>query len=117
MTGYFNNVEALNTEEGWKAFLLCIEAGCGISGEVVKYLIQERYDIVIDSGYVDFEDATRWTISHWLIFNFNGEHYRIWMESGLTDYQENEYYDQTPEKVVLREVRVDEWMTEEEANY
>ena len=115
--GYFDNVEVLNTEEGWKAFLLCVKAGCCISGKVVRYLIEERYDKVADSGYVDFEDAARWTISHWFIFDFGGEYYRVWMESGLTDYQENEYYDQTPERVILREVRVDEWMTEEEANY
>lgn len=115
--GYFDNVEVLNTEEGWKAFQLCVKAGCCISGEIVKYLFQERYGRIVDSGYVGFEDATRWTISHWAVFDFGGEHYRVWMESGLTDYQGNEYYDQIPERVVLREVRVDEWMTEEGANY
>lgn len=112
----FNDIEKLNTPEGWNALMYCIKHDVCISGEIANFLIEECDQYIVDEGYVDFEDSFRWTISKYYIFNFDEDYYRLWQECGLTEMQSNECWDQTLEKVSARKISITAWMTDEEAD-
>lgn len=95
------------------ALFYCIKHGVDISGEVAEWLVNEDF-YVIDSGYVDFEDASRWSISKYYILKIDGEYFRIWQEVGLTEMQSNEWYDQRPERVEHRAIKAMEWVIPDE---
>ena len=95
------------------ALFYCIKHGVDISGEVAEWLVEEDF-YVIDSGYVDFEDAKEWTISKYYILKIDGEYYRIWQEVGLTEMQCDDWYNQKPERVEHRAVKTMEWVNPDE---
>lgn len=67
----------------------------------------------IDSFYQDFEDSSRWSIIRTEIVRFNsGQYYSFWYEVGLTEYQENEWYDQKPQ--IARQKKIEKWIWAEE---
>lgn len=106
-----------NVEGAYEALKYCIKHGVCISGEVVQWLVDNHSELIVDEVYDDFGDSGRWSINKSYILKIDDEHYRCWEEVGLTEMQPNDWWDQTFEKVVLREVRVDMWLTEGEASY
>lgn len=69
----------------------------------------------IDSFYQDFEDSSRWSITRTEIVRFNSDrYYSFWYSVGLTEYQENEWYDQVPQ--IVRQKKVEKWIWEEVTN-
>ena len=85
-----------------------------IGGDVLKEVICELEDYIVDTYYIDFEDSDRWTISKAYILNFEDEdkYYRIWQEVGLTEYQESYFFDQQPEIVSKKTITKGEWVIE-----
>ena len=67
----------------------------------------------IDAFYQDFEDSSRWSIIRTKIVRFNSDqYYSFWYEVGLTEMQENEWYDQKPE--IARQKKIEKWIWAEE---
>lgn len=63
----------------------------------------------IDAFYQDFEDSSRWSIIRTKIVRFNSDqYYSFWYEVGLTEMQENEWYDQKPE--IARQKKIEKWI-------
>ena len=71
-----------------------------------------NYDIEQNEG-----DSRRWTKTIETIIEFEGKNYSILWEQGLTEMQENEYYNQ-PVEVEKKEydkiIHIVEWVTKEE---
>ena len=99
----------------WNALTYCFKNGVTISGRVLDWLISEtETEYVIEEGYDDFENSTRWTIRKYYILCLNGDAYRVWEQVGLTEMQPNEWFDQIPERVMQKQKTVVDWMTIEE---
>ena len=91
----------------------CIKNGVTISGDVIKWLVNEN-DYVVDEGFDDFENSGRWAISKYYILILDGDAYRVWEEVGLTEMQSNEWFDQAPEPVMQKQRTIVDWMAVEE---
>ena len=98
----------------FEALKHCIKVGVTISGEVAKWLVCENEELIIDEGYDDFDDATRWSIGKYYIIVIDDDAYRFWEWVGLTEMQPNEWYDQTFEPVIQRTVSVAQWQSVED---
>lgn len=69
----------------------------------------------IDYFYQNFEDRSRWSIVRTEIVRFNSDqYYSFWYEVGLTEYQEDEWYDQKPQ--IARHKKIETWVWVEEEN-
>ena len=76
---------------------------CGSSGS-------EDYVDNIDHFYEDFDDCSRWSIIRTEIVRFNSDqYYSFWYEVGLTEYQEDEWYDQKPQAVWHKKIETWVW--------
>lgn len=92
-------------------------SGKMFDSELVRFICYgfEDRDYVenIDSFYQDFEDRSRWSIIRTEIVRFNSDqYYSFWYKAGLTEYQENEWYDQKPE--IARQKKIEKWIWAEE---
>lgn len=77
----------------------------------------EDYVDNIDKFYQDFEDSSRWSIILTKIVRFNSDqYYSFWYGVGLTEMQENEWYDQKPEIARQKEIKKWIWTMEEIEN-
>ena len=71
----------------------------------------------IDYFYQDFDDSSRWSIIRTEIVRFNSDqYYSFWYEVGLTEHQENEWYDQKPQ--IARQKKIEKliWVEEKIEN-
>lgn len=89
--------------------------------ELVRFICNgfdgEDYCENIDYFYQDFDDSSRWSIIRTEIVRFNSDqYYSFWYEAGLTEYQENEWYDQKPQ--IARQKKIEKliWVEEEIEN-
>ena len=116
MTGTFDRYTDLrdNVPGAYQALLYCITHDICVSGRCVEWLIDEHPELVSDEYYVDFDDASRWSIGKAYILALDDGFYRCWEEVGLTEMQPSEYYDQTFEPVHMKEVKITAWVTDEE---
>lgn len=92
-------------------------SGKTFDSELVRFICYgfegEDYIENIDSFYQDFEDRSRWSIIRTEIVRFNSDqYYSFWYKAGLTEYQENEWYDQKPE--IARQKKIEKWIWAEE---
>lgn len=101
-------------ERAFEALKHCIRSGVVISRDVVEWLLGYHEDLIIDEGYDDFEDSTRWSIGRYYIIVIDGDAYRFWEWVGLTEMQPNEIFDQTFEPVIQRTVSVAQWQSVED---
>ena len=101
-------------ERAFEALKHCIRSGVVISRDVVEWLLGHHEDLIIDEGYDDFEDSTRWSIGKYYIIVIDDEAYRFWEWVGLTEMQPNEWYDQIFEPVVQRTVSIAQWQSVED---
>ena len=81
--------------------------------ELVRFICDsfEGDDYVenIDYFYQNFEERSRWSIIRTEIVRFNSDqYYSFWYGVGLTEMQENEWYDQKPE--IAREKKIEKWI-------
>lgn len=90
-------------------------------GELVRFICNgfggEDYGENIDHFYQDFDDCSRWSIICTEIVRFNSDqYYSFWSEVGLTELQENEWYDQKP--LIARRKKIEKliWVEEEIEN-
>ena len=88
-------------------------SGKMFDSELVRFICDgfEGDDYVenIDYFYQNFEDRSRWSIIRTEIVRFNSDqYYSFWYEVGLTEMQENEWYDQKPE--IAREKKIEKWI-------
>ena len=88
-------------------------SGKMFDSELVRFICDgfEGRDYVenIDYFYQNFEDSSRWSIIRTEIVRFNSDqYYSFWYEVGLTEMQENEWYDQKPE--IAREKKIEKWI-------
>lgn len=117
MAGIFNRYNDLRDEVpgAYQALLYCITHDVCVSGECVRWFVDNHPELVSDEYYVDFEDSSRWSIGKAYILALDEGFYRCWEEVGLTEMQPNEWYDQTFELVLQHKRTIVEWITEEEA--
>ena len=101
-------------ERAFEALKHCIRSGVVISRDVVEWLLGHHEDLIIDEGYDDFEDSTRWSIGKYYIIIVDDDAYRFWEWVGLTEMQPNEIFDQTFEPVIQRTVSVAQWQSVED---
>ncbi len=67
----------------------------------------------IDYFYQNFDDSSRWSIIRTEIVRFNSDqYYSFWYEVGLTEMQENEWYDQKPQ--IARQKKIEKWIWAQE---
>ena len=88
-------------------------SGKMFDGELVRFICDgfESRDYVenIDYFYQNFEDSSCWSIVRTEIVRFNSDqYYSFWYEAGLTEMQENEWYDQKPE--IARQKKIEKWI-------
>lgn len=116
MAGLFDRYDDLrnNVPGAYQALLYCITHDVCVSGRCVEWLVDNHPELVSDEYYADFEDSSRWSIAKDYILAIDEDFYRCWEEVGLTEMQENEWWDQTLEPVHKKEVTVTAWMTDEE---
>lgn len=68
-------------------------------------------------GAQDFDNSSRWSIICTEIVRFNSDqYYSFWSEVGLTEMQENEWYDQKP--LIARQKKIEKliWVEEKIEN-
>ena len=89
--------------------------------ELVRFICtgfgDEDYGENIDYFYQDFDDSSRWSIICTEIVRFNSDqYYSFWSEVGLTEMQENEWYDQKP--LIARQKKIEKliWVEEKIEN-
>lgn len=89
--------------------------------ELVRFICNcfdnEDYVDYIDYFYQNFDDSSRWSITRTEIVRFNSDqYYSFWYEVGLTEYQENEWYDQKPH--IARQKKIEKliWVEEKIEN-
>lgn len=89
--------------------------------ELVRFICTsfggEDYGENIDYFYQDFDDSSRWSIICTEIVRFNSDqYYSFWSEVGLTEMQENEWYDQKPQ--IARQKKIEKliWVEEKIEN-
>ena len=116
MAGMFDRYDDLRNDVpgAYQALLYCITHGVCIKGECIEWLVDNHPELVSDEYYVDFDDATRWSIGKAYILALDEGFYRCWEEVGLTEMQSNEWWDQTCEPVHMKEVTITAWVTDEE---
>lgn len=88
-------------------------SGKMFDSELVRFICDgfEGDDYVenIDYFYQSFEDSSRWSIIRTEIVRFNSDqYYSFWYGAGLTECQENEWYDQKPE--IARQKKIEKWI-------
>ena len=88
-------------------------SGKMFDSELVRFICDgfEGRDYVenIDYFYQNLEDSSRWSIVRTEIVHFNSDqYYSFWYEVGLTEMQENEWYDQKPE--IARQKKIEKWI-------
>lgn len=96
------------------------EAACSgkmFDSELVHFICNgfdnDDYVENVDYFYQDFDDSSRWSIIRTEIVRFNSDQcYSFWYEAGLTEYQENEWYDQKPQ--IARQKKIEKWIWTEE---
>ena len=102
-------------ENGFDVLKMAIKQGWDISAKVIKDILEEdifKSDntcFIYDEGYDDFEYRGRWTIGKYYIIVVDGEYYQFWEEVGLTELQENHFYDQSFIKVRQVEIKETVW--------
>ena len=102
-------------KRAWDTLAYYFKNGITISGRVLNWLVNEaETECVIEEGYDDFENSSRWTIGKYYILCLDGDAYRVWEQVGLTEMQPNEWFDQVPERVMQKQKTVVDWMTIEE---
>ena len=88
-------------------------SGKMFDSELVRFICDgfdgDDYVENIDYFYQNFEERSRWSIVRTEIVRFNSDqYYSFWYEFGLTEMQENEWYDQKPE--IAREKKIEKWI-------
>ena len=115
-------IERGDTPEIIREFLeKAARSGEMFDGELVRFICSgfggEDYGENIDYFYQDFDDRSRWSIICTDIVRFNSDqYYSFWSEVGLTEHQENEWYDQKP--LIARRKKIEKliWVEEEIEN-
>lgn len=117
MAGTFDRYDDLrnNVPGAFQALMYCFTHEICIKGECVEWLIDNYPGLIVDEVYDDFEDSGRWSIGKAYILKIDDDYYRVWEEVGLTEMQPNEWWDQTPQKMVQHERTITEWIAVEEA--
>lgn len=115
-------IERGDTPEIIREFLEeAARSGKMFDGELVRFICNsfdgEDYGENIDYFYQDFDDSSRWSIICTEIVRFNSDqYYSFWSEVGLTEMQENEWYDQKP--LIARQKKIEKliWVEEKIEN-
>nr|DAH18135.1 MAG TPA: hypothetical protein [Caudoviricetes sp.] len=115
-------IERGDTPEIIREFLEeAARSGKMFDGELVRFICNgfdgEDYGENIDYFYQDFDDSSRWSIICTKIVRFNSDqYYSFWSEVGLTEMQENEWYDQKP--LIARQKKIEKliWVEEKIEN-
>ena len=79
MAGTFDRYNDLrdNVPGAYQALLYCITHDVCVSGRCVEWLIDEHFELVSDEYYVDFDDASRWSIGKAYILSLDDGFYRL----------------------------------------
>lgn len=115
-------IERGDTPEIIREFLEeAARSGEMFDSELVRFIYNgfdgEDYGEIIDYFYQDFIDSSRWSIICTEIVRFNSDqYYSFWSEVGLTEMQENEWYDQKPQ--IARQKKIEKliWVEEKIEN-
>lgn len=115
-------IERGDTPEDIREFLEeTARSGKMFDSELVRFIFNsfdsEDYVDYIDYFYQDFDDSSCWSITRTEIVRFNSDqYYSFWYEVGLTEYQENEWYDQKPQ--IARQKKIEKliWVEEKIEN-
>lgn len=115
-------IERGDTPEDIREFLEeTARSGKMFDSELVRFIFNsfdsEDYVDYIDYFYQDFDDSSRWSITRTEIVRFNSDqYYSFWYEVGLTEHQENEWYDQKPQ--IARQKKIEKliWVEEKIEN-
>lgn len=115
-------IERGDTPEIIREFLEeAARSGEMFDSELVRFICTgfggEDYGENIDYFYQDFDDSSRWSIICTEIVRFNSDqYYSFWSEVGLTEMQENEWYDQKPQ--IARQKKIEKliWVEEKIEN-
>lgn len=115
-------IERGDTPEIIREFLEeAARSGEMFDSELVRFICNgfdnEDYCENIDYFYQDFDDSSRWSITRTEIVRFNSDqYYSFWYEVGLTEYQEDEWYDQKP--LIARQKKIEKliWVEEKIEN-
>lgn len=115
-------IERGDTPEAIREFLEeAARGGKMFDSELVRFICDgfDSNDYVdnIDYFYQDFDDSSRWSIIRTEIVRFNSDqYYSFWYEVGLTEMQENEWYDQKP--LIARQKKIEKliWVEEKIEN-
>lgn len=115
-------IERGDTPEIIREFLEeAARSGEMFDSELVRFICTgfggEDYGENIDYFYQDFDDSSRWSIIRTEIVRFNSDqYYSFWSEDGLTEMQENEWYDQKP--LIARQKKIEKliWVEEKIEN-
>lgn len=115
-------IERGDTPEIIREFLEeAARSGEMFDGELVRFICSgfggEDYGENIDYFYQDFDDRSLCSIICTDIVRFNSDqYYSFWSEVGLTENQENEWYDQKP--LIARRKKIEKliWVEEEIEN-
>lgn len=115
-------IERGDTPEDIREFLEeTARSGKMFDSELVRFIFNsfdsEDYVDYIDYFYQDFDDSSCWSITRTEIVRFNSDqYYSFWYEVGLTEDQENEWYDQKPQ--IARQKKIEKliWVEEKIEN-
>lgn len=115
-------IERGDTPEIIREFLEeAARSGEMFDSELVRFICTgfggEDYGENIDYFYQDFDNSSRWSIICTEIVRFNSDqYYSFWSEVGLTEMQENEWYDQKP--LIARQKKIEKliWVEEKIEN-
>lgn len=115
-------IERGDTPEDIREFLEeAARSGEMFDSELVRFIFNsfdsEDYVDYIDYFYQNFDDSSRWSITRTEIVRFNSDqYYSFWYEVGLTEHQENEWYDQKPQ--IARQKKIEKliWVEEKIEN-
>ena len=92
-------------------YAFAAKTGKTFSDEVLREIM---WSFIVEKEKSDISEAGRWSIGRSAIITFNGtEFYRVYWWSGLTEYQDDEYWSQVLEPVrkVKKVITVDVWET------
>lgn len=115
-------IERGDTPEIIREFLEeAARSGEMFDSELVRFIcsgfVSEDYVNYIDYFYQNFDDRSRWSITRTEIVRFNSDqYYSFWYEVGLTEIQENEWYDQKPRIVRQKKIEKLIWVEEKIEN-
>lgn len=88
-----------------------IDSGKNLTEDELQHLIWECEEVDRDYG-----DNGRWTRGVISVVELCGRYFEVYWEEGLTEYQENEYYNQPVEvekKEYDKTIHVVEWVAKE----